>query len=75
MIHQIAGFDFAFSGDKYLLLILSSVIYFYGGWPFLTGLVSEVKNKNLGMMTLVAVAITTAYVYSVAVIFGLEGVC
>lgn len=73
MIQQMAGFDFAFSGDKYVLLILSTIIYFYGGWPFLTGLVSEVKNKNLGMMTLVAVAITTAYVYSVAVVFGLEG--
>jgi len=56
-----------------VLLLLSSAIYFYGGWPFLTGLVSEVKNKNLGMMTLVAVAITTAYIYSVAVVFGLEG--
>ncbi|WAC13357.1 heavy metal translocating P-type ATPase [Dyadobacter pollutisoli] len=73
MIQQVAGFDIAFSGDKYVLLILSTIIYFYGGWPFLTGLVSEVKNKNLGMMTLVAVAITTAYVYSVAVVFGLEG--
>jgi Cu2+-exporting ATPase len=74
MIQQMAGFDFAFSGDKYVLLILSTIIYFYGSWPFLTGLVSEVKNKNLGMMTLVAVAITTAYVYSVAVVFGLEGI-
>ena len=73
MIQQMAGFDWTFSGDKYELLVLSSVIYFYGGWPFLTGLVSEIKNKNLGMMTLVAVAITTAYVYSVAVVFGLEG--
>lgn len=73
MIQQMAGFDLTFAGDKYVLLILSTIIYFYGGWPFLTGLVSEVKNKNLGMMTLVAVAITTAYVYSVAVVFGLEG--
>jgi Cu2+-exporting ATPase len=73
MIQQIAGFDFAFAGDKYVLLILSTIIYFYGGWPFLTGLFSEIKNKNLGMMTLVAVAITTAYVYSVAVVFGLKG--
>jgi Cu2+-exporting ATPase len=44
-----------------------------GGWPFLTGLVNEVKSKSLGMMTLVAVAITVAYIYSVAIIFGLEG--
>lgn len=73
MIQQMTGFNFVFAGDKYVLLILSSVIYFYGGWPFLTGLVNEIKNKNLGMMTLVAVAITTAYIYSVAVVFGLEG--
>ncbi|WP_342084884.1 heavy metal translocating P-type ATPase [Dyadobacter sp. OTU695] len=73
MIQQMAGFDFAFAGDKYALLILSSAIYIYGGWPFLAGLAGEVKDKNLGMMTLVAVAITTAYVYSVAVVFGLEG--
>jgi Cu2+-exporting ATPase len=73
MIQQMAGFEWTFAGDKYVLLLLSSAIYFYGGWPFLTGLVSEVKNKNLGMMTLVAVAITTAYIYSVAVVFGLEG--
>lgn len=73
MIQQMAGFDFAFTGDKYVLLILASAIYFYGGSPFLTGLAGEVKDKNLGMMTLVAVAITTAYVYGVAVVFGLEG--
>nr|WP_229213957.1 copper-translocating P-type ATPase [Dyadobacter psychrotolerans] len=73
MIQQMAGFDLTFAGDKYVLLILSSIIYFYGGWPFLTGFVSEIRSKNLGMMTLVAVAITTAYVYSVAVVFGLEG--
>ncbi|MHA4740840.1 heavy metal translocating P-type ATPase [Dyadobacter sp. MSC1_007] len=73
MIQQWAGFSWTFAGDQYVLLALSSTIYFYGGKPFLTGLVREVKSKNLGMMTLVAVAITTAYVYSVAVVFGLEG--
>ncbi|WP_159476758.1 copper-translocating P-type ATPase [Dyadobacter sp. 3J3] len=73
MIQQMAGFAWKFPGDQFVLLAISSIIYFYGGWPFLAGLVSEIKNKNLGMMTLVAVAITTAYVYSVAVVFGLEG--
>lgn len=73
MIQQMLGFNLAFAGDQYLVFALSTLIYFYGGWPFLAGLVSEVKNKNLGMMTLVAVAITTAYVYSVAVVFGLKG--
>jgi Cu2+-exporting ATPase len=73
MIQQWAGFNWTFAGDQYVLLALSTIIYFYGGWPFLTGLVRELKSKNLGMMTLVAVAITTAYVYSVAVVFGLQG--
>lgn len=63
----------AFQGDKYILFLLSSIVFFYGGWPFLTGLVSELKQKNPGMMTLIGVAITVAYAYSVAVIFGLEG--
>jgi Cu2+-exporting ATPase len=73
MIQQWLGFQITFTGDRYLLLALSSVIFFYGGWPFLVGLVRELKYWNPGMMTLVAVAITTAYVYSVAVIFGLPG--
>ena len=73
MIQQWLRIEFTFPGDKYVLLLLSSFIYFYGGWPFLVGLVRELKWKNPGMMTLVAVAITTAYVYSVAVVFGLKG--
>lgn len=73
MIQQWVGFELNFAGDKYLLLSLSSFIYFYGGWPFLSGLMRELKWKNPGMMTLVAVAITTAYIYSVAVVLGLKG--
>jgi Cu2+-exporting ATPase len=73
MIHQLLGFRVAFTGDKWLLLALSSFIYVYGGWPFLVGIVRELKHRNPGMMTLVAVAISTAYIYSVAVIFGLKG--
>lgn len=73
MIQQWLGVEWRFAGDQYVLLGLSSIIYFYGGWPFLDGMVKELKWKNPGMMTLVAVAITTAYIYSVAVIFGLKG--
>jgi len=63
------------SMDKnlYVLFTLSSIIYFYGGWPFLKGFLDEAKKKTPGMMTLVAVAITTAYGYSSAVVFGLTG--
>jgi Cu2+-exporting ATPase len=73
MIQQWAGFEFTFTGDKYILFGLASVIFFYGGWPFLRGLVDELRDKNPGMMTLIAVAITVAYVYSSAVVYGLEG--
>jgi Cu2+-exporting ATPase len=73
MVQQWLGFELRFSGDKYVLLTLSSIVYFYGGWPFLDGFVREMKRKAPGMMTLVAVAITVAFLYSVAVVFGLEG--
>ena len=73
MIQHWLGFDFSFAGDKYALLLLSSVIYFYGGMPFLKGMVSEIMDKAIGMMTLVAIAITVAFVYSVAVTLGLKG--
>jgi Cu2+-exporting ATPase len=67
------GFQLAFNGDKYVLLALGTVIYCYGGLPFLKGMIGEVKAKAIGMMTLVAIAISVAYVYSVAVVFGLQG--
>jgi Cu2+-exporting ATPase len=73
MIQHWLNVDWTFAGSNYILLALSSIVFFYGGWPFLTGFVSEVKSKILGMMTLVAVAITVAYIYSVAIIMGLEG--
>jgi len=62
-----------FPGDTYVLWTLSSVIFFYGGLPFLKGLYDELKSRNPGMMTLIALAITVAYVYSSAVVFGLVG--
>jgi Cu2+-exporting ATPase len=62
-----------FPGDVYVLFGLSSAVFWYGGWPFLKGLFKELKSRQPGMMTLVAVAITTAYLYSSAVVFGLTG--
>ncbi|HCT83679.1 MAG TPA: heavy metal translocating P-type ATPase [Candidatus Margulisbacteria bacterium] len=67
------GASLRFTGDMYLLFIFSSIVYFYGGYPFLKGLIDEIKIKQPGMMTLVAVAITTAYLYSSAVVMGLMG--
>ncbi len=62
-----------FAGDAYVLWALSSAIFFYGGWPFLKGLFDELAKKQPAMMTLIAIAITTAYVYSSIVVFGLAG--
>ena len=64
---------FSFPGDLYVLFGISSAVFWYGGWPFLKGLYTELESRQPGMMTLVAVAITTAYVYSSAVVFGLTG--
>jgi Cu2+-exporting ATPase len=63
----------AFPGDDYVLLALSTAVFLYGGWPFLTGLVSELRDGAPGMMTLIALAVTVAYGYSAAVVLGLEG--
>ncbi|MDT8388659.1 MAG: copper-translocating P-type ATPase [Thiogranum sp.] len=75
MIQSFLGLEqaLAFRGDTYLLLALSSVVYFYGGWPFLSGLLSELGERQPGMMTLIALAITVAYFYSAAVALGLPG--
>ncbi len=73
MIQHWLKIHISFPGSKYGLLTLSSVVFFYGGWPFLNGLVNEAKAKNPGMMFLIGFAITVAYIYSVAIVFGLQG--
>lgn len=73
MIQDWLSVSWSFSGDKWVLFGLSSLIYFYGGWPFLKGLAEEMKKLKPGMMTLIAVAISAAYLYSSAVVFGLAG--
>ncbi|MBK7345484.1 MAG: cadmium-translocating P-type ATPase [Chitinophagaceae bacterium] len=73
MIQQWLGFELAFAGDKYVLAVLSTFIFVYGGHPFLKGLYDEIKDQAIGMMTLIGVAITVAWSYSVAITFGLPG--
>jgi Cu2+-exporting ATPase len=75
MIQGLLDFQFALVEgiDHFILLGLSTIIFFYGGWPFLTGLASEIKQKQPGMMTLIAVAITVAWGYSAATTLGVEG--
>lgn len=73
MIQQWLKVDWQFVGSKYVLLGLSTAVFFYGAWPFLKGLVDEVKSKNPGMMFLIGFAITVSFAYSIAIVFGLEG--
>ena len=73
MIQKFIGVNWQFTGSPYILFALSSVVFFYGGWPFLKGFVNEVKTKSPGMMILIGFAITVAYIYSVAIVFGLQG--
>ena len=74
MIQDWLGFEITFPGDRYVLAVLSTFIFFYGGWPFLKGLYDEVRHNAIGMMTLIGVAISAAWAYSFAVTLGLEGV-
>jgi Cu2+-exporting ATPase len=67
------GDSLRFRGDGYVAFVLSSAVFLYGGLPFLKGIFEELRRAKPGMMTLIAVAITTAYAYSSAVAFGLSG--
>jgi len=67
------GVTLQFPGYTYVLWALSSTVFFYGGWPFLKGLIDELKKATPGMMTLIALAISVAYFYSSFVAFGLSG--
>ena len=58
-----------FFGSQYLPLVLSSIIFFYGGSVFITSAYRELRAKLPGMMTLIALAISVAYFYSVAITF------
>jgi Cu2+-exporting ATPase len=75
MIQKFLGLHDAlsFSGSSYVLFFLSSIVFFYGGYPFLKGLFDELIKFQPGMMTLIAIAIAVAYFYSSAVVFGLSG--
>lgn len=62
-----------FAGSDVVVLVLSSIVYFYGAWPFLKGIAAELRARRPGMMTLIAIAITAAYVFSTLVVLGLPG--
>jgi Cu2+-exporting ATPase len=75
LIQDLLGLEeiLRFPGDSYVQFAIASVVFFYGGWPFLKGLVGELRGKEPGMMTLIGLAIVVAYGYSSLVVFGLPG--
>lgn len=73
MIQMFMGVHWRFTGDSYILLALSTVLFVYGGKPFLTGSRDELKERQPAMMTLIAFAISVSYIYSTLTVFGLPG--
>ena len=73
LVQGLLGYSWTFPGSGHVVFVLATVIFLYGGWPFLAGLIDELRRRSPGMMTLIGLAITVAYLYSAAVTFGLEG--
>lgn len=73
MIQMLFGYEVNFTGDTLLLFLLSTIVFLYGGKPFLLGAWSELKDRAPGMMLLISLAIVTAYVYSTLTAFFITG--
>jgi P-type Cu2+ transporter len=74
MIQEWFGFRMpAFTGSEWITPVISTVIFFYGGLPFLQMAVPELRLRQPGMMTLISLAITVAFVYSLVAFFILAG--
>ncbi|MFO8184817.1 MAG: heavy metal translocating P-type ATPase [Candidatus Aegiribacteria sp.] len=73
MIQSFLGYTVSFQGSMMVVLVISTFIYFYGGWPFLKGGAGEIRDGRPGMMTLISMAITVAFVYSGLVALGVRG--
>lgn len=73
MIQTWFGFRITIPYQKEVVFTISTVIYFYGGWPFLKGMVREIRNRQPGMMTLIGSAISVAFFYSTGTVFLIAG--
>lgn len=72
-VQDLLSFRLDLPYSELTLLLLSTVVFLYGGWPFLSGMVEEGRKRRPGMMTLVALAISVAYIYSAASVLTLRG--
>ena len=74
MLQSVLGFRApAFHGSAYLSALFGIAVFFYGGTPFLQGAARELRDRVPGMMTLISLAITVAFLFSVAVTLGYAG--
>jgi Cu2+-exporting ATPase len=74
MVQQWLGYSApAFPGSRYVPAVAGTVLFFYGGMVFLRGAVQELRERLPGMMTLISLAITVAFAFSIAVTLGVEG--
>lgn len=73
MIQNLLRLEISFPGSLYVLFLLATILFSYGGKPFLQGMHHELRARSPGMMTLIALAIIVSYCYSTAIIFGLKG--
>lgn len=69
-IQQWLHYSLTFSGSEFVPAIFGVILFIYGGWVFITGAKDELVNKQPGMMTLIAMAMSVAFIYSIAVTFG-----
>lgn len=73
MIQEWFGFSLEIPLQKEVLFLLSLVVYAYGGWPFLKGMLQEIKKRQPGMMTLIGTAISVSFFYSAGTVFIIVG--
>ncbi|HET9136581.1 MAG TPA: copper-translocating P-type ATPase [Candidatus Kapabacteria bacterium] len=72
-VQEFVRISIGFPGVQILVAILSTGLFFYGGYPFLVGTFREIAARRPGMMTLIGVAISSAYLYGIAITAGLQG--
>jgi Cu2+-exporting ATPase len=70
MFQELLGYTIDFTGSQYIPPVLGSIVFIYGGWPFLQGAYQEARDRQPGMMLLIGLAIAVAFAASLATEFG-----
>lgn len=73
MIQIWFNFSLKIPFQKEVLFLLSLIVYLYGGWPFIKGMVQEIETRQPGMMTLIGTAMSVAFFYSAGTVFLIIG--